>query len=488
MRIIRRAMTMALALTSQAAAQSHPTLDAVARAMGGKERVLGARTLVVEATGDNYNFGQNHTPEAPLGQYAVTQSRRTIDFANKRWALDQTREPRFAGANSAPQRQRFGIDGDIAFNVGNTDVMQRVGGQTAVDRANELLHHPVGFVQAAYGTNTEVFEDRVDGGNWRIRINPGGNKIEMFVDGRTMLPLNTRKHTYQPMLGDVMLELAFADWQDTDGLKLPARITTRLDDRWVLSEYRASAMRVNADASAIAATPQVRGTPAPTPPPPNVVVEEIAPGVWSLAGQSHHTIAIERANEVWLVEAPQSEARTRAAIERARELRPGKAVTTVINTHHHFDHSGGIRAAISEGLIIATHAGNREFYERTVFPRRHFIVKDALAANPRPLRLMPIGDRVVRADSLRPIEMYQVTGSEHSGTMLIVYLPAERLLIQADLYNPPAANATTVPAFPFVKGLVDNVQRRGLQVDRVVGIHGRVVPWSDVLAAAARQP
>jgi hypothetical protein len=72
--------------------------------------------------------------------------------------------------------------------------------------------------------------------------------------------------------------------------------------------------------------------------------------------------------------------------------------------------------------------------------------------------------------------------------MLVAYLPAEKILIQADLYNPPNPNATTAPVFPFVKALVDDVQRRGLQVERVVGIHGRPVPFSDLQAAASRAP
>jgi glyoxylase-like metal-dependent hydrolase (beta-lactamase superfamily II) len=479
---------MALAIASSAAfGQSRtPTLDAVARAMGGKDRVLGVRTLVIEAKGDNYNFGQNLTPTAELGRFEVTQSTRTIDFLNRRWRLEQTREPRFVTGNVAPQRQRFGIDGDVAYNIGNNDAMQRVGGQAAVDRANELLHHPIGFVQAAYGPNTEVFEDRLDGEVIRIRINPNGNKIEMFVDSRTMLPLRTAKHTYHPMLGDVLLEFVTADWRDFDGIKHPGRITQRSDGRWVLSEYRVTSVGVNADAGAITASAEVRAQPVPTPAAPNVVVEEVAPGVWSLAGQSHHTIAIEQSNRIVLIEAPQNDARTLAAIAKARELRPGKALGPLVNTHHHFDHAGGIRAAISQGLTILTHEGNRDFYENTVYPRRHFIVQDELARNPKPLQITAVGDKLVLKDSLRTIELYQVSGNQHSGTMLIAYLPAERVLIQADLYNPPAPNATTMPAFPFVSNLLENIQRRGLQVDRVVGIHGRVVPFSELQAAASR--
>lgn len=478
-------------LTAQS--RNTTTLDAVARAMGGKDRVLAIRTIVEEGMGDVFNVGQNLTPTAELPRFEVTQARRSLDFVNRRWFLDQTRVPRFTTGNVAPQRQRIGFDVDVAYNVGNNDVMQRVGGQVAVDRANELLYHPIGFLQAAYGPNTEVFDDDVGGGIRRIRINPGGNKIEMFVDTRTMLPLRTQKHTYHPMLGDVLLELAVADWQDVDGLRLPTRHTWRLDERWVTADIRLSS-RVNADVGNIAASPELRAQPAPAlaamqspPPSVNVTVEEIVPGVWYLAGQSHHSVAIEQSKSIVLVEAPQNDARTLAVIAKARELSAAKPVDAVINTHHHFDHAGGVRAAISEGLTIITHEGNRDFYERTVYPRRHFIMQDALARNPKPLRLIQVGDKSVRSDSLRTIEVYQITGSQHSGSMVMVYLPAERLLIEADLYSPPPASATTMPAFPFAANLLENIQRRGLQVDRIVPIHGRVVPFGD-LQAAARQP
>jgi len=64
--------------------------------------------------------------------------------------------------------------------------------------------------------------------------------------------------------------------------------------------------------------------------------------------------------------------------------------------------------------------------------------------------------------------------------MLVVYMPAEKLLIEADLYTPQAATVTTPPVAPFAKGLIENVDRLGLTMERIVPIHGRVVPMSDL--------
>jgi len=482
----------ALALAAAATAQT-PALDAAAAAMGGKERVLGVRTLVLEGAGTNLNFGQNYTPAAET-RFDVTSYKRSYDFVNRRWLLDQARVPAFTTANMSPQRQRQGMDGaagGIAFNVSPTDVMQRVGGAAASDRAHEFLYHPVGFLISAYQPGAAVTEEAGPGNTRVVVLSAGDQRFRMVVDGRSGLPIRIERPTYQAMLGDVMLINEFADWAESGGVRLPMRITQRYENLFTLSAYQLTGSAVNADVGNIGASDSIRALPPPgpqaVPAPPTIVVDSLAPGVWLIAGQTHHTVAIEQQNQLVLVEAPQSEARTLAAIEAARGLRPGKAPTVVINTHHHFDHAGGFRAAVSQGLSVVTQRGNRDFYERIVFPRKHTMNRDELARNPKPLRLTAVGDRHVMRDSMRTIEIHHVP-NPHNGAMLVVYLPMERMLVQADLYNPPAnppAAGAPAPVFPFVASLVDAVQKAGLQVDRVVGIHGRPVAYSELQSAAA---
>jgi glyoxylase-like metal-dependent hydrolase (beta-lactamase superfamily II) len=184
-----------------------------------------------------------------------------------------------------------------------------------------------------------------------------------------------------------------------------------------------------------------------------------------------------------LIEVPQNEARTLGVIAKARELRPDKPLRYAVNTHHHHDHSGGLRAAIAEGLTIVTHSGNTAFV-RDVAHRRHTLQPDALARDPRPPTIIGVGDKRVFQDRSRTVELYHVRGNPHSSTMLMAYLPTERMLVQADAYNPPAPNAAAPPAFPFAANLVDNVERRALRVERVAALHGRVVPFSEVRNAA----
>ena len=485
---MRRMTLGVLTLFAAPLAAQTVTFDGVVQALGGRDRILAVRTLSLEGAGEMLNFGQNHTPFAE-SRFEVTSYRASVDYANRRWFVDLTRVPRFNTANSAPQRQRTGLDGapnGVAYNVNAQDRMIRASAQAATDRMHDFVNHPIGFVIAASRPQSEVSVENAASGVARIRLNAGGSKYAMYVDRATMLPTRIERITYHPMLGDVPLWTDLSEWTVVDGIMVPGRIVQRLVDRFTLADYRLTSTRWNGDVGNIAATDSVRAlvTQQGGPPAPAIVIDTIAPGVWSVAGQSHHTIAIEQANQVVLVEAPQNDARTLAAIAAARQLRPGKRADVLINTHHHFDHSGGLRAAISEGFTIVTHEGNREFYQRLVLPGRHFIEQDALARNPQPLRVVAVRDKQVLDDPVRPIEIHAIEGNAHSGSMVVVYLPKERMLIQADLYNPPAPNATS-PVFPFAANLVENVRRLGLQVDRVVGIHGRPAPFSDVEAARA---
>jgi glyoxylase-like metal-dependent hydrolase (beta-lactamase superfamily II) len=76
----------------------------------------------------------------------------------------------------------------------------------------------------------------------------------------------------------------------------------------------------------------------------------------------------------------------------------------------------------------------------------------------------------------------------HSDTMLMVYMPKEKLLIEADAYTPLPPN-TPPPSTPNANhvNLIDNIERLKLTVERILPLHGRVVPLSELYVTASRQ-
>lgn len=473
----------ALIMSSASSAQKpgKPLLDDVARAMGGAARIQAVRTLVIEGTGEMYNIGQGMSPAAALPVYAVTGYKRSYDFPNRRWRQELTRQPRFVTGNTTPQTLRWAYD-SLAVDIAADGTARRSPGRADIDRAYELLYHPVGFVQGALASGAELTEHPASGGLRHLRMNSGGNRYAVFIEPRTKLPARIEKIVYHPMLGDVVMATHFSDWRDADGMKLPMRITQRLAGRWPMIDTRVETVKLNTDVGDLTISARVKAAP-PVPVTINVTADEVAPGIWHLAGQTHHSVAIEMQNEILLIEAPLNDARTLAVIKRAFLLKPGKPVRRLVSTHHHFDHSGGLRAAIAEGLTIVTHTGNHAFVS-DLAKQRHLTVGDALSSDPKTARIETVSTRRVISDGTRSVELHHVRGSPHSATMLMVYLPAEKILIQADAYNPPIGNAAPAPSYPFAPNIVDNVDRLRLIVDRVVPIHGPVIPMAQLRAVA----
>jgi len=305
-----------------------------------------------------------------------------------------------------------------------------------------------------------------------------GGKLTLAIDATTKLPTRVVSMSDNVNLGDVAIETSFADYQDANGLKLPSRLTTKADT-YTTAEIHVAKQTVDGATGDLAApAAAASATPVAGPPPATVTVEELGKGLWFLGGQSHHSVLVEFADHLTLIEAPQNDVRALAVIAKARELRPGKPLTHVVNTHHHFDHSGGIRAAVSEGLTVITHKGNEAFFKMAA-GRAHTIAPDALAKNPKPLKIETVDDELVLKDATRTVYLYPVVGSPHSDTMLMAYIPQEKILVEVDVFTPGAA------AQPYAANLLENVKKRNLKVDRIVPLHGAIAPFSELVKAAA---
>jgi glyoxylase-like metal-dependent hydrolase (beta-lactamase superfamily II) len=67
-----------------------------------------------------------------------------------------------------------------------------------------------------------------------------------------------------------------------------------------------------------------------------------------------------------------------------------------------------------------------------------------------------------------------MSGFDHTIDMLMVYLPKEKVLVEADAYTPPDTPTTPLiaPKVPYAAALYDNIRRLGLDVRTIVPFHG----------------
>lgn len=357
----------------------------------------------------------------------------------------------------------------------------RAANAVVKDRTAELYHHPLTVVRAALQPDAKLTNAHSAGNERVVDLETkSGLKFTIAIDAMSKLPTRVVSMTDNTNLGDVAIETAFTDYQDVNGCRLPTRLTTKTDKYTTATLHvtKQSLDDVSGDLSApVAATsaPPVIGPAAAT-----VAVSEAAKGVWLLAGQSHHSVVVEFADHLMLIEAPQNDTRTLAVIERARALKPDKPLTQVVNTHHHFDHSGGVRAAVSQGLTVITHNANVAYLQEAA-ARPHTIVPDALARNPKPATITGVDGEMEIKDAAMTVDLFHIDGNPHGDAMLMAYLPRERILVEVDAFSPGSA------VQPYAANLVDNIRKRGLKVDRILPLHGSPSTYAELVSAVPRQ-
>jgi glyoxylase-like metal-dependent hydrolase (beta-lactamase superfamily II) len=290
-------------------------------------------------------------------------------------------------------------------------------------------------------------------------INPQGQveKVTTWID--------------QSVVGDMPVETTFSGYKDFGGVMFPANIVQRQDGYPTL-ELTVTEVKAN-PAVDITVPDNVRAAATAPAAPVTVMSQELGKGAYFLTGGTHHSLAVEMKDHIVIVDLPNNQARAAAVLAKAKELIPGKPVKFVVTSHHHWDHLGGIREAFAEGATVVTHRSNKQFLERvakaphTLNPDRQSMVKGKA-------RIKTIDAMDKLTDGTRTIMLYTMTGYEHTGDMIMVYLPQEKVLALPDAFTPPAQvnGALIAPAVPYAKALYDNIQRLKPDVQTIAPFHG----------------
>jgi hypothetical protein len=486
-----RSLTMLLAAaTAYGQTPEMQLITRAADALGGKERILSIKTLAIYGYGQQayQNGGGNITasPDAPQKWVNVNGLERTIDLQHGRMHLKQRLVQDFVFAyarnmNGDTRVNQF-LDGDIAFNVGADGKAVRAPETAVRARRIEMLGNPVSIIRTALDTGTKLSNLRKDGSRQVVDLTTvKGDKITLAVDSDSRLPVWISWVAPDNNLGDVTYRTHFIGYQPQNGLMLPFGYNTTIDFRNVVwNKLYVDKNVVDGAIDDLAAPPPVRSAPAPTAPRLNVEAVPVAKGIWYLRGAGGNSTLFEFDDHLTMFEAYGSELNTKANIEKARSVVPNKPLTEVIVSHHHFDHSGGLRTAVAEGLTIITHRGNLElFKEMTSRPATQF--PDALGRNRKPIKLKPVDDHLVLKDKSMEVHLYRVIANNHMADGIFAYSPAARIVAEGDLVDEGWDIVWWGNSYP------DSVNYRKLQVEKDLPVHGNIHTYAEVLELLKKQ-
>src|SRR4029079_6614960 len=157
-------------------------------------------------------------------------------------------------------------------------------------------------------------------------------------------------------------------------------------------------------------------------------VEMLGDGVFKIGG-NYVSLAVDMGDHILVVESGQSDARGLAVMAAAKQPIPGKRITYVVNSHPHFDHAGGLQAAVAEGATILTHRNNEPELERLLANTRSR-TGDSLSKKPgtRSNVVEGVGDRDVRRGTNGKVVELIYVPNQHSDGRLVGYLPSATVL------------------------------------------------------------
>jgi glyoxylase-like metal-dependent hydrolase (beta-lactamase superfamily II) len=451
------------------------------RAMGSGE----LKTLRYAANGTGGIFGQAHQPGTVWPKINITSFSRLHDYDNAALRQDQAisrAEPNGGGAvplmGQGEQRAVAMLKDTSAWNmVGPAPVASPV----ALDqRIHDLWTSPHGVIKAALKNNPTVTTRNLEGQtlNAVSFTQPGRFMATVYINNQGLVA-RVDSRLSNPVMGDTEVVTEYSDYKDYGGVKFPDRIEQRQGGVMVL-DLHVTEVQVNPPADI--AIPELVRVAAE-----KAVAEKAAEGVWFIGGGSHNSVAIEMKDHTILVESPLYDGRAAAVLAEVKRVIPGKPIRYVVNSHHHFDHAGGLRTAVADGATVVASAKAKPYYERTLAnPNR--INPDLLAKSGAAVKVEAVDGKRVLTDGTRSVELHLMGQSVHADGFIMVYLPAEKLLVQADAYTPLAPN-TAPPATPNGNhlNLISNIEERKLVVDRILPLHGRMVPLAELYTTAGRK-
>src|SRR5262245_29428964 len=477
---------LALFTLTVTAQDAKTVISSASKAMG----IEGLNSIHYYGVAQNGNLGQNNNSNQPWPMAAANDYVRAIDFAQP-------------ASRATWQTYAVPVTGGVAtLAPGQQNITPQ---NTAWAQQLEIWITPWGFLKGAAANNATVKTESVGARRYQaVTFNspvksPGGQayKVVGYINGQNLVE-KVQTWLENPIFGDMLVEAEYTQYREgANGLKFPSQIVQKRGGWPTFSAYILGAHANPPNIQQLLTTPSAGqrgggGAPGGGPQAQGPTSEKLADGVYRING-AYNALAIEFADHILLFEpGPQNEMRAQAVIAEAKKVIPNKPIRYGVISHHHFDHTSGLPAVVAEGITIVTPAVNKAFLMNSLSAPRTLAPDSLSKSGKKPVIEGFEGDMRVFQDATRTFEVHVIKGLPHADGLVIGYLPKEKILVYADMFNLPTANQP-VPNPPVVGTMVfaDNLDRLNLSVDRVMSVHSlvpdRLTSVADIKASLGRK-
>src|SRR5215467_9546342 len=480
------AIALLALLTLTVAGQDAKTvISSASKAMG----VEGLNSIHYYGVAQNGNLGQNNNSNQPWPMTAANDYVRAIDFSKPA---------------SRATWQTYAVPvtgGAAALNPGQQNITPE---NMTWAQQLEIWITPWGFLKGAAANNGTERPQTVGGKRHQVVTfnapvkSSGGQpyKLVGYINNQNLVE-KVQTWLENPIFGDMLVEAEYTQYREgANGLKFPASI---VQTRGGWPTFTAYILGAHANPPNIQQllTPPQGGRGGGAPPAGQQAAagptsQKLADGVYRING-AYNSLAIEFSDHILLFEpGPQNEARAQAIIAEAKKVIPNKPIRYGVISHHHFDHTSGLPAVVAEGITIVTPAVNKAFLMTALSAPRTLAPDSLSKSGKKPVIEGFTGDKRVFQDATRTLEVHVIKGLPHADGLVIGYLPKEKILVYADMFNLPVP-LNSVPNPPVVGTgvFVDNIERLKLTPDKIMSVHSlnpdRLTTVAEIKASLGRK-
>jgi glyoxylase-like metal-dependent hydrolase (beta-lactamase superfamily II) len=335
-----------------------------------------------------------------------------------------------------------------------------------------------------------------------VSFTDGGTTFMILFDRKTHLPAAVRTRDDDNIHGDSNYDLVLADWKAVGGAQIAESLSYRINDVEVAKlTYREVSANpaIAADTFAVPAAVQGKAKPPATGNVPyqwvlrrlfltrfadsdNIIfldggglkLVELAPNVQHVEGGGANNLIVAFKDHLVIFDAPYGELQSRWVIDAAKAKYPGKPIRYLVLTHHHMDHTGGMRTYVAEGAKVIVPSGDKAYFEKDV-KSPHTIVPDDLQRKPRAADIMEVKDQMTLKDEAAEIHLYNIP-NPHAQGFLLAHVVTGNILYVTDLISPrgPIERSEATVA------VGESLRKYGITGALIAGGHGTTAKQSDI--------